>query len=663
MTGWRARVAGVAGLLVGFVLAASPGAAVAQPAPRAPVPAFPYEDRLIEGADASDPATPGRADAAQPTGFRATVLEARGYARHSSATRGVNEGGLYLLHRRETINHGELFVEASWRNASEDPLFPLLPGGSSHRFSIRQVGMPLTRDWSLGNAAGLFRSAVPDAFSSAYRFNLPSALLTGVGTYWSSLDTAWQAEHGEFTQIEGLQGLGARRVGGRASAAAVSHRIDERWRAGLHVQHVDTGNEAGRFSAATAVLSYASLQPGLRWRWQGLTDQHLRRGHWVEGEWRSGWHASRWSLWRFDPGLQWFATLLSSGQRGVSWRHDFSDPSHFWGVGIERVRNDGFDASRAANDVTLLSGNTGWRIDRRWSAGMTGLWRESRPAFDDGFSQAQRYLSVSAHVQHVRAGRSDRWQVTAVNTEGATRSRVGEVAWTHEWRRDDDSVWSGSLGVMHTRDENGTRWRPMLGLAVTTPLASGGSLAGTLRHARDADRYTTATTWSGSLAWTQPLADSWSVITSLSLNRLGYDTQLPLFTALPTRLRERAAWVTLRYAQAGGIPYLAGQPGDGRGAGAIVGVVFQDENRDGRRQPGESGAAGVTVWLDNLQSTVTGPDGRFEFPLVRTGRHAVRVDASTVRLPWGVLDERASRIEVQPRESATLALPLVKVGE
>ena len=119
----------------------------------------------------------------------------------------------------------------------------------------------------------------------------------------------------------------------------------------------------------------------------------------------------------------------------------------------------------------------------------------------------------------------------------------------------------------------------------------------------------------------------------------------------------------MRYAEAGGVPYLASLPGDGRGAGSLAGFVFYDDNRDGQRQPSERGAAGVTVWLDNVQSTVTGADGRYEFALVRSGRHALRVDASTVRLPWGLADERAMRVEIEPRRGGFADLPLLRVGE
>ena len=165
-----------------------------------------------------------------------------------------------------------------------------------------------------------------------------------------------------------------------ASSAALSHRFNENWRGGLHVQTVSSTVDAGRFSAWSTALTYTSTLPGVRLRAQALSDSRARRGHWFEGEWRDGLHASRWSLWQFDPGLYWYATLLSSGQRGLAWRHDFSDPARFWGLGFERARNAAFDALRAPTDATYVSGNAGFRIDRHLSVGVIGQWRATVPA-------------------------------------------------------------------------------------------------------------------------------------------------------------------------------------------------------------------------------------------------------------------------------------------
>lgn len=148
-----------------------------------------------------------------------------------------------------------------------------------------------------------------------------------------------------------------------------------------------------------------------------------------------------------------------------------------------------------------------------------------------------------------------------------------------------------------------------------------------------------------------------------SLNRLAFDIDTPVFTAEPIRLRERSVTLAIRYARAGGTPFLAGQPGSARGAGAVEGVVYIDANRDGVRQAGERLVAGVVLVLDGVMTATSGTNGRFEFPIVRQGRHVLRVDPSTVRLPYGLRDDAPWRFEVPVRAVHRLEVPLVRTDE
>jgi hypothetical protein len=66
--------------------------------------------------------------------------------------------------------------------------------------------------------------------------------------------------------------------------------------------------------------------------------------------------------------------------------------------------------------------------------------------------------------------------------------------------------------------------------------------------------------------------------------------------------------------------------------GVVSGVVYLDENGNGRADEGE-GFPGVVLRLDDL-STESGPDGTFEFHNVRPGSHRLNVDPD--HLPPGV---------------------------
>jgi uncharacterized repeat protein (TIGR01451 family) len=55
----------------------------------------------------------------------------------------------------------------------------------------------------------------------------------------------------------------------------------------------------------------------------------------------------------------------------------------------------------------------------------------------------------------------------------------------------------------------------------------------------------------------------------------------------------------------------------------IHGTVFEDTNGNWEQDPGESGIPGVTITLDGVTSTTTGPDGSYTFITIVTGPHTV----------------------------------------
>ena len=71
--------------------------------------------------------------------------------------------------------------------------------------------------------------------------------------------------------------------------------------------------------------------------------------------------------------------------------------------------------------------------------------------------------------------------------------------------------------------------------------------------------------------------------------------------------------------------------------------------------PANPGAANVTVLLDGRFSTRTDEPGRFEFPFVAIGTHAVTVVPDNLPLPWSLGDAKFE-VRVDTRSTATLEL-------
>ncbi len=66
----------------------------------------------------------------------------------------------------------------------------------------------------------------------------------------------------------------------------------------------------------------------------------------------------------------------------------------------------------------------------------------------------------------------------------------------------------------------------------------------------------------------------------------------------------------------------------------ITGRVFIDAMKSGHFRRGDTGVAGVRVFMEDGSSVVTDTQGRFDFPAARPGMHVLRLDPAT--LPAGV---------------------------
>lgn len=69
-----------------------------------------------------------------------------------------------------------------------------------------------------------------------------------------------------------------------------------------------------------------------------------------------------------------------------------------------------------------------------------------------------------------------------------------------------------------------------------------------------------------------------------------------------------------------------GRTRDALDFGIVRGRVFEDNNGNGRRDPGEPGIAGVPVLLDGIRKGATGDDGTYHLAGVTPGRHRLTVD-------------------------------------
>ncbi|MDB5092892.1 MAG: hypothetical protein JWO85_993 [Candidatus Eremiobacteraeota bacterium] len=81
-------------------------------------------------------------------------------------------------------------------------------------------------------------------------------------------------------------------------------------------------------------------------------------------------------------------------------------------------------------------------------------------------------------------------------------------------------------------------------------------------------------------------------------------------------------------------------PGALGGRIVITGRVFADALRTGHFREGDTGVAGVRIYLEDGSSVQTDKYGRFTFPSVHPGQHVLRIDPTTIPLTVRAYDDR-----------------------
>ena len=73
----------------------------------------------------------------------------------------------------------------------------------------------------------------------------------------------------------------------------------------------------------------------------------------------------------------------------------------------------------------------------------------------------------------------------------------------------------------------------------------------------------------------------------------------------------------------------------------ITGRVYQDLMGSGRFETGDAGVAGAQIYLDDGESVTTDDAGRYNFPCVRPGMHALRLDETSLPADVRAYDDRS----------------------
>jgi hypothetical protein len=315
----------------------------------------------------------------------------------------------------------------------------------------------------------------------------------------------------------------------------------------------------------------------------------------------------------------------------------------------------------AEGSVDVLRALTGDRDTGVLVTG-SGQYRYSRTLSLGAGGAVRRYNGDAGNLFGDVRWRND-WGTTGLRAETSRydEERLHRLTLDQEWVL--PLGWTLSTGVSAGRETGSERAGNTYGaaLSVAAPLASNALLTGNATYDRRGNGDHTAAA-NVSLSW--QFARDWALEGNFVYSRGRHTLFAPIdpLGPLPDRFARtddtHSLYLVLRYETRAGsrsVP-LGGPPSSG--GGSIVGVVYLDANRNGSQEAAETGAAGVTVYLDGRYATRTDAQGRFEFPFVSPGARTITVLNETLPLPWDAGAHADTRIEVRVRESTRVAIPV-----
>ncbi|TWO66141.1 hypothetical protein FN976_26725 [Caenimonas sedimenti] len=660
-----------------------------------------YVDKVMVPGDLPSLAGEELEGSGSASGYRAYMTETRLNAAQTDdglQLRSSRELGQRLAYRHQTLNYGIFDAQVDLRATSGDPQLGFGLGAAgrerSARFTLRNLGLPLTPRAFADTAAGDIYSEVTDGLARTYRMSLGHRPVRGLATRLFGDGFDVRAGTGERGAFAGGPFPGFEPLPGRVSWLGGSTRLPNGLLLGLQANQASgvleadgTGTTQDIASvAASAGFGGAVYADGssrgrltlIRSRTTGLGQPREAQGWFVEGGVAGFGLRHEFGVYAADDNLYFGDTQLPADNRGAYWRVDGGGMRHSWGLGLQvEDTNPDRSSETQANRLFGFQANGEYRFNRNQAVGGSLHLERRRNLSVGGPGQADRgarslYASGYFQTQSWGGGRT-RVRATVRRNEilvtDALPASGEEVEIEHDWIRGRYETMRPelvtTLGLARERSNGVSVVTPTAGLSFRFWPDADWSVSGHLRYTSSDSNLTTSRGLSGVVDTEKQLADGWRVGASLSLNQAVVDLNR-LVDGEPrvTRSNDKIASVYVRWEGASGttargLGTRTGQPG----GGGLGGIVFFDADRDGEQQAAEKGVPGVEVLLDGSFRATTDANGRFDFPLVTTGRHQLSLRLESVPLPWGAAAGQTWNAEVPLRGLATIRIPVVRVGE
>lgn len=655
-----AAVLAAAGGLVASLPAvaqAPPAAAVATGTPPAVTV---YEDRLIDGGALAPEIGEEGGPAYNPEGWpRFVRIEGVGsyFDQQGQVTR---ENGARLSGRIDTPSYGAISIDAT---ARVDP--------GSFIATLIQRDFAFDPNWRVNNGLGVVTSLGIDLTRSQYRFYIPTFPTIGGTTEWLRRgEVQLQASVGQPGNYDGFRLTGFESLGGSLATVGAQWGLAPQWQAGIQVVDarnvesayaVDGGNGEVSSQGVFAALSWSNASTRLQGNFlysDASSNGASARGNglWLDGRtlWAGATH--HYGVFRLEPGLSWGYQPINNDIQGAYYRIAYQSLRWQFDGGIDRIAS----VSGRGNEGTFFTVNGRYQLTTRNGIGGNAAYLDNETA--DSWV-------VSGFTDLVWSRGVSRLQLSFARNNAAPVNDAQQAQLDHTWNMPAGTRLSTSLTL--TREHTaGTTFNETYIPASTIRrfgigVLGGGDIANNVSVDANLQynvfsRGGTASGIYGNINVNWRLSPQWSVVGTYYDNRddtaqlFVTDPLIPVINPLPTQ-RNRAVFVQLRYETRAGTPVAGLGARPGAPLGGIAGVLFLDQNDNGKRDAGEPGVANVTVLLDGRFSTRTDEAGRFEFPFVGVGEHRITLVPDNVPLPWTFGD---SRYEVRVDTRATTSLEI-----
>jgi hypothetical protein len=521
---------------------------------------------------------------------------------------------------------------------------------------IENRRLPLDGGWFASHALGVVNLQMPSAPRSGSRYVLPGAPVFGAISRWEQLQRGIEiagsvGEPGRFNVDTSVTGFD--RVQGQYATLGAAFN-------GLPLQAGATVFSARDVDDGFLKLKRAdSLHLSTAWR-QGDTYAQAQavtsrtdvfgraNGVWFEAGTRAGAVTHEAGAYRFEPDLTWGSLLTVGDIQGVHYRAGYRTRRWLWDASIEA-----FDSVSGAQPAgRFMAASSRYQYSRDLGFGGSLSVRD----------QQTNAYAAAAFVDSINAWGSTRLQWDGTQTQNDERTQ--RLALDQTFSGLPPSVrLSVGLGVESLRNAAGSEHAALFNALLGYEPMPGVGLDASLRTRRPFDG-NGSTANDASLAARWQINPYWQLSANYTASR-GTFTQIanldPLAPPLLTSSTSTGSTflIALRFQEQAGraIAPLGGRPGDG--AGSVRGVLYLDENGNGKREAGEVGAANVTVVLDGRFSVRTNAQGAFEFPFVAAGEHSLSVVADNLPLPW-FAPEAPVKLTVNTRSVTQIDVPAKK---